>query len=75
MGTHKRVPMPSRALAQAGKARLRLPTDMGTHKRVPMPSHALAQAGKARLRLRDHWGLKSSRVGACRMTEFFARRH
>jgi hypothetical protein len=42
-----------------------------------MPSRALAPAGKARLRLRDHyhWGMKSSRVGACRMTEFLARRH
>jgi ribonuclease HII len=52
-GNPERVPIPSRALAPAGKARLRL-RDHGNPERVPMPSRALAPAGKARLRLRDH---------------------
>jgi hypothetical protein len=45
--------MPSRALATAGKARLRR-RDHENPGRVPMPSRALATAGKARLRRRDH---------------------
>ena len=48
--------MPSRALASAGKARLRQRDVMGTLERVPMPSRALASAGKARLRQRDVMG-------------------
>jgi hypothetical protein len=52
-GNPGRVPIPSRALARAGKARLRLRVH-GNPGRVPIPSRALARAGKARLRLRVH---------------------